>query len=208
MDGHLPKGSPPQCADPVSGGTRLAKYPSLCQQEKPSAALVAASASTTSAAAAAPTLASFGFAALRGACCGANIWGVKYSCGKCHRVVDEACMQLVEFEVQCFTCTCRACGDEVTSHTIECWGCHFRVHAACTTDGICLQCANREPASHLGPKAHKFNHAWQLTRPWLQCDAVCVLMWCECIAWDEGVYAMLHCVAGGESGTNTTHPLI
>ena len=32
-----------------------------------------------------------------------------------------------------------------------------------------------EPVS----EACKFSHAWQLTRPWLQYDPVCVLMWCE-----------------------------
>ena len=69
----------------------------------------------------------------------------------------------------------------MTSRTIECQGCHFCVHAACTTYGICLQCAERELASpaHLGLKACKFNCAWRLTRPWLQYDVVCVLMWCE-----------------------------
>ena len=29
------------------------------------------------------------------------------------------------------------------------------------------------------PNARKFSRAWQLTRPWLRYDPVCVLMWCE-----------------------------
>ena len=30
--------------------------------------------------------------------------------------------------------------------------------------------------------------------------------WTMCIAWDEGVHAMPHCVASGELGINSTHP--
>ena len=43
-----------------------------------------------------PGLSSFGFVAVRCGCCGANICGTKFSCGMCHRVVDEVCMQLVK----------------------------------------------------------------------------------------------------------------
>ena len=128
----------------------------------------------------APNLSTFGFTSVRCACCGANICGTKYTCSRCHRVVDEACMQLVERLVQCFSCTCRACGNELPSHTVECHACHFRVHPTCTTDGVCTWCAAREPASpDLIPKPRKFSHAWQLTRPWLRYDPMCVLMWCE-----------------------------
>ena len=125
-------------------------------------------------AAPAPNLSTFGFTSVRCACCGANICGTKHTCSRCHRVVDEACMQLVERLVQCFLCTCRACGNELPSHTVECHACHFRVHPTCTTDGVCTWCAAREPASpDLIPKPRKFSHAWQLTRPWLRYDPVC-----------------------------------
>ena len=50
-------------------------------------------------------------------------------------------MRLVESVVQCFSFTCRACRNKVTSHTIEGLGCHFRMHATYTTDGICARCA-------------------------------------------------------------------
>ena len=30
--------------------------------------------------------------------------------------------------------------------------------------------------------------------------------WTMCIAWDEGVHAMPHCVASGELEINSTHP--
>ena len=119
-------------------------------------------------------LASFGFAAVKLPCCGANICGIKYSCSGCQRVVDEACMPLVESAVQFFTCSCGACANEVPCHTIKCHGCHFRVHAACTTHGIFIRCAERGHASPAGValKACKFNHAWLLTGPWLEYNAV------------------------------------
>ena len=122
----------------------------------------------------------FGFTAVRCACCGANICGTKHTCSTCHRVVDEACMQLVERLVQCFSCTCCACGNELASHTVGCHACHFRVHPTCTTDGVCTRYAARQPVlADPVPKARKFSRAWQLTRPWLRYDPVCVLMWCE-----------------------------
>ena len=108
-------------------------------------------------AAPAPNLSTFGFTSVRCACCGANICGTKHTCSRCHRVVDEACMQLVERLVQCFSCTCRACGSELASHTVECHACHFRVHPTCTTNGVCTWCAAREPVSpDLIPKPRKF----------------------------------------------------
>ena len=132
------------------------------------------------AAAPAPNLSMFGFTTVRCACCGANICGTKHTCSRCHRVVDEACMQLVERPVQCFSCTCRACGNEFASHTVECHACHFRVHPTYTTDGVCTWCAAREPVSpDPVPKARKFSPAWPLTRSWLRYDPVCVLIWCE-----------------------------
>ena len=90
-------------------------------------------------------------------------------------------MQVVGSAVQYFPCTCCACRNEVTSYTIEGRGCHFRLHANCATDSIRTRCAARHPAAPAGlvPKARKFNHAWQLTCPWRQCDAMCMLMWCE-----------------------------
>ena len=60
------------------------------------------------AAAPAPNLSTFGFTTVPCACCGANICGTRHTCSRCHRVVDEACMQFVERLVQCFSCTCRA----------------------------------------------------------------------------------------------------
>ena len=89
-------------------------------------------------------------------------------------------MQLVERVVKCISCTCHACGNELASHTVECHACHFRVHPTCTTNGVCTWCAAREPVSpDPAPKARKFSPAWQLTRPWLWYDPVCVLIWCE-----------------------------
>ena len=49
--------------------------------------------------AATPTLASFGLTAVRCACCGANICGVRHSCTRCIATVDEACMARVGNEV-------------------------------------------------------------------------------------------------------------
>ena len=127
------------------------------------------------AAAPAPNLSTFGFTTVRCACCGANICGTKHTCSRCHRVVDEACMQLVERPVQCFSCTCHACGNDLASHIVECHACHFRVHPTCTTDGVCMWCGAREPVSPDPiPKARKFSPAWQLTCPWLRYDPVCV----------------------------------
>ena len=110
--------------------------------DEPSSLVVASPArSQRTTTAPAPNLLSFGFTAVRCACCGANICGTKHTCSKCHRVVDEACMQLVERLVQCFSCTCRACGNELASHTVECHVCHLRVHPTCTTHGVCTWCA-------------------------------------------------------------------
>ena len=85
-------------------------------------------------------------------------------------------MQVVGPFVHFFLCTCRACRNEVSSHNIECKGCHFCVHAGCTTDGICTRCAVRVPPSDVVPKSRKFKMEWLLTRPWLRYDAVCVLV--------------------------------
>ena len=96
------------------------------------------------------------------ACCAANICGTKYTCTTCYQVVDEACMQVVGPSFHCFLCTCRACGSEVSSHTIECKGCHFRVHAGFTTDGICTRYTVRVPPSNIVPKPRKFKPEWFL----------------------------------------------
>ena len=89
-------------------------------------------------------------------------------------------MPLVESTVQCFTCICRACGNEVTSHTIERQGRHFRMHAACTTHGICTQCAKRERASPAQAEGTQVQ----------PCVAHWALLWTICIARDVGVHAM------------------
>ena len=124
------------------------------------------------------SLTSFFLVAVLCPCCAANICGTEYTCTRCHQVVDEASMQVVIPSVHCFLCTCRACGNEVSSHTIECKGCHFRVHVGCTTDGICTRLAVRVPPSNVVPKRHKFKTERILTRLWLRYDAMCVLMWC------------------------------
>ena len=49
--------------------------------------------------------------AVRCACYAANICGTKYTCTRCHQVVDEAHMQVVGPPVHCLLCTCRACGN-------------------------------------------------------------------------------------------------
>ena len=102
-------------------------------------------------AAPAANLSTFGFTTVRCACCGANICGTKHTCSRCHPVVDEACMRLVERLVQRFSCTCRACGNKLASHTVECHACHFRVHPTCTTDGVCTlapPCSAPPPLVH------------------------------------------------------------
>ena len=105
--------------------------------DEPSSVVVASPVrSQRTAATPAPNLSTFGLTAVQCACC-ANICCTKHTCSRCHRVVDEACMQLVERLVQCFSCTCRACGNELASRTVECHACHFRVHPTCTTDGVC-----------------------------------------------------------------------
>ena len=114
--------------------------------EEPSSQVVASSPrSQRTTTAPTPNLSTFGFTSVRCACCNANICGTKHTCSRCHRVVDEACMQLVQRLVQCFSCTRRACGNELASHTVECHACHFRVHPTCTNDGVCTLCAAREP---------------------------------------------------------------
>ena len=105
--------------------------------DEPSSLVVASPARLQrTAAAPAPNLSSFGFTAVRCARCGANICGTKHTCSRCHRFVDEACMQFVERVAQCFSCTCRACGNELAFHTVECHVCHFRVHPTCTINGV------------------------------------------------------------------------
>ena len=56
--------------------------------------------------------------------------------------------------------------------------CHSRLHAGCTTNGICTRCAVRVPPSDIVPKPHNFKAEWLRTRPRRWYDAVCVLMWC------------------------------
>ena len=131
--------------------------------------------------AATPTLASFGLTAVRCACCGANICGVRHSCTRCNAAVDEACMARVSTEVHCFTCTCRACRGVLSGHLVQCRKCNFRVHGECTTDGLCTLCsaACASSGSATVRKPRKFNPRWLLSRPWLRYDPVCVLMWCE-----------------------------
>ena len=52
-------------------------------------------------------------------------------------------MTMVGTSVHCFVCTCRACGQEVSTLDVECHKCHFRVHPGCTTNGICTSCVER-----------------------------------------------------------------
>ena len=124
--------------------------------DEPSSQVVASPARPRrTAAVPAPNLSKCGFTSVRCACCGANICGTKHTCTRCRRVVDEACMQLVEL------------GNELASHTVESHACHFGVHPNRTTDGVCTWCAARVPVSPDPiPKARKFSCAWQLTRPW------------------------------------------
>ena len=53
----------------------------------------------------------------------------------------------VERLVQCFSCTCRACGNKLAFHIVECHACLFSVHPTCTTDGVCAWFAARDPVS-------------------------------------------------------------
>ena len=99
----------------------------------------------------------FFLAAVRCACCSINICGAKCTRNRRLRVVDEACMQVVGSTVHCFSCTCRARGNELPSHTVECHGCHFRMYWDGTTDGICTRCAERNPPRERALKARKFN---------------------------------------------------
>ena len=70
--------------------------------------------------------------------------------------------------------------DMLASHTAQCPACLFRVHATYTTDVVCTWSAAREPVwAHPVLKARKFSHAWQLARPWLRYNLVCVLMRCK-----------------------------
>jgi hypothetical protein len=117
--------------------------------------------------AATPTLASFGLTAVRCACCGANICGVRHSCTRCIATVDEACMARVGTEVHCFTCTCRACRRALSGHLVQCRKCNFRVHGECTTDGVCTLCSATcaSGGSATVRKPRKFNPRWLLSRP-------------------------------------------
>ena len=124
--------------------------------KKPSSSTRALEAPPPSSSRATPSLSPFSLVPVQCACCGANICGTKYSCQRCHKVVDEACMTMVGSNVHCFVCTCRACGQEVSSLDVECHKCHFRIHPGCTTDGICIygiwSCAERHRPSNPPPQ--------------------------------------------------------
>ena len=113
-----------------------------------------------------PTLASFGLTAVRCACCGANIWGVRHSCTGCNATVDEACMARVGTEVHCLTCTCRACMRALSGHLVQCRKCNFRVHGECTTYGLHTLCsaACASSGSATVRKPRKFNPRWPSCR--------------------------------------------
>ena len=61
--------------------------------EPPSLVVASPARPQRTAAAPAPNLSTFGFTTVRCACRGANICGTKHTCSRCHRAVDEACMQ-------------------------------------------------------------------------------------------------------------------
>ena len=115
------------------------------------------------------------------ACCRANICGTKYSCQRCHNVVDKACMTMVGSNVQCVVCTCHTCGREMSSFDVECHKCHFRVRPGCTTDGIRTSCAERRrPSTPPPPKNGNSKQSGLLPlRPWLRYDAGKGKMWCR-----------------------------
>ena len=88
-------------------------------------------------------------------------------------------MAMVGATVHCFSCTCRACGQEVSTPDVECHTCHFRVCPGCTTDGICTSCVERcRPSDPPSPKKRQFKREWLLTRSWLRYDATTDKMWC------------------------------
>ena len=96
-------------------------------------------------------------------------------------MITEAveCMTMVGSTVHCFSCTCRACGQEVSTHDVECHTCHFRVCPGCTTDGICTSCVERcRPSDPPSPKKRQFRREWLLTRSWLRYEATTDKMWC------------------------------
>ena len=70
-------------------------------------------------------------------------------------MVDEARMTMVGATVHCFSCTCRACRQEVSMPDVESHKCHFRVHPGCTTDGIFTYCVERCRPSN-PPKKRQF----------------------------------------------------
>ena len=117
--------------------------------KKPASSSGASAGPPASSSRATPSLSPFFLVPVRAACCGANICGTKYSCQRCHKVVDEACMTMVGSTVHCFVCTCRACGKEVSTLDVERHKCHFRVHPGCTTDCICTSCVERCRPSNL-----------------------------------------------------------
>ena len=148
--------------------------------KKPWSSAGAPAAPPPSSSRATPSLSPFFLVPVRCACCGANICGTKYSCQRCHKVIDEVCMTMVGSNVHCFVCTCCACGQEVSSLGVECHKCkcHFRVHPGCTTDGICTSYAERHRPSNPLPKKRQFKTEWLLTRSWLRYDASKDKMWC------------------------------
>ena len=88
-------------------------------------------------------------------------------------------MTMVGPTVHCFSCTCRACGQEVSTLDVECHACHFRVCPGCTTDGICTSCVWRcRPSNPPSPKKRQFKREWLLTRSWLRYEATTDKMWC------------------------------
>ena len=88
-------------------------------------------------------------------------------------------MTMVGSTVHCFSCTCRACGQEVSTPDVECHTCHFRVCPGCTTDGICTSCVERcRPSDPPSLKKRQFRREWLLTRSWLRYEATKDKMWC------------------------------
>ena len=72
-------------------------------------------------------------------------------------------MTMVGPTVHCFSCTCRACEQEVSTPDVECHTCHFRVCLGCTTDGICTSCVERcWPSDLPSPKKRQFKREWLL----------------------------------------------
>ena len=145
--------------------------------KKPPSSAGALAAPPPSSSRATPSLSPFFLVLVRCICCGANICGTKYSCHRCHKVVDEACMTMVGSNMHCFVCTCRAYGQDVSSLNVECHKCHFRVHPGCTTDGICTSSAGRHRPSN-PPQETAVQNRVALTWSWLRYDASRDKMWC------------------------------